>query len=51
VFAQKLRRSFCGKSEHEVAKLIAGARGYICDACVKRCNEILQKEKKNNESR
>jgi ATP-dependent Clp protease ATP-binding subunit ClpX len=50
VFGRKLRCSFCGKSEQEVAKLIAGARGTICDACVRRCNEILEKEKtKKNE--
>jgi ATP-dependent protease Clp ATPase subunit len=34
--------SFCGKSEREVAKLIAGAKGgHICDQCVGVCNRIL----------
>jgi hypothetical protein len=37
----RLRCSFCGKSEREVAKLLAGAKGYICDACVGVCNGIL----------
>jgi hypothetical protein len=36
--------SFCGKSKDEVDKLIAGPSVYICDACVRLCNEILDKE-------
>ena len=36
-----LRCSFCGKSEREVAKLIAGPKVYICEACVGVCNGIL----------
>ena len=37
-----LRCSFCLKSEKEVAKLMAGAKGYICDVCVGACNRILE---------
>jgi hypothetical protein len=33
--------SFCGSAAAEVARLIAGPRVFICDACVTRCNEIL----------
>ena len=36
--------SFCGKSQDEVAKLIAGANGYICDECVMLCSDILMDE-------
>jgi ATP-dependent protease Clp ATPase subunit len=36
-----LRCSFCGKSQSEVKKLIAGPTVRICDACVAICNEIL----------
>ncbi|MDN5873035.1 MAG: ATP-dependent Clp protease ATP-binding subunit ClpX [Sinobacteraceae bacterium] len=36
--------SFCGKSEHEVRKLIAGPSVYICDECVDLCNDILREE-------
>ena len=39
-----LRCSFCGKSEHEVRKLIAGPTVYICNDCIKRCNEIIAEE-------
>jgi hypothetical protein len=39
----KLRCSFCGKSEKDVAKLMGGAHGgYICDVCVGVCNRILE---------
>lgn len=34
--------SFCGKSQHEVDKLIAGPRVYICDGCVDLCHKIIQ---------
>ena len=34
--------SFCGKTEEDVEKLIAGKGVYICDECVKLCNEILE---------
>ena len=36
--------SFCGKSQHEVRKLIAGPTVFICDECVELCNEILGEE-------
>jgi len=36
-----LRCSFCGKSEHEVKKLVAGPRVYICDHCVEICNQVM----------
>ena len=37
-----LRCSFCGKSEKEVSKLIAGHKVHICDVCVGTCNRILE---------
>ena len=39
-----LHCSFCGKFENAVKKLIAGRGVYICDSCVKLCNEILEIE-------
>jgi len=36
--------SFCGKSQHEVRKLIAGPSVFICDECVELCNEIIREE-------
>jgi ATP-dependent Clp protease ATP-binding subunit ClpX len=36
--------SFCGKSQHEVKKLIAGPSVFVCDECVELCNEILREE-------
>ena len=33
--------SFCGKTQAEVNKLIAGQSGYICDECIELCNEIM----------
>lgn len=36
--------SFCGKSQHEVKKLIAGPSVYICDECVDLCNDIIKEE-------
>ncbi len=36
--------SFCGKSQHDVGKLIAGPSVYICDECVELCNEIIRNE-------
>lgn len=38
--------SFCGKSQHEVRKLIAGPQVYICDECVELCKDIIQEETK-----
>jgi len=43
--------SFCGKSQHEVRKLIAGPSVFICDECVDLCNDIIREEvqESNNE--
>jgi ATP-dependent Clp protease ATP-binding subunit ClpX len=38
---QLLKCSFCGKSEKEVTKLVAGPGVYICDACVELCNQVI----------
>ena len=38
--------SFCGKSQHEVRKLIAGPTVFICDECVDLCNDIIEEEVK-----
>ena len=41
--------SFCGKSQHEVKKLIAGPNAFICDECVSLCTDIIEEEHlKNN---
>lgn len=40
-----LRCSFCGKSQKEVKKLIAGPGVYICDECIDLCNDIIDEEK------
>lgn len=40
--------SFCGKSQHEVRKLIAGPSVYVCDECVDLCNDIIREELKDN---
>ena len=34
--------SFCGKSQHEVKKLIAGPSVFVCDECIDLCNEIIR---------
>src|SRR4051812_49510195 len=39
-----LKCSFCGKSQKQVKKLIAGPGVYICDECIDLCNEILEEE-------
>src|SRR5438046_1850623 len=36
--------SFCGKSQHEVRKLIAGSSVFICDECIELCNDIIREE-------
>ena len=36
--------SFCGKSQHEVKKLIAGPSVFICDECIDLCNDIIRDE-------
>ena len=40
--------SFCGKSQHEVRKLIAGPTVFICDECVELCTDIIREENKSN---
>jgi hypothetical protein len=42
IFGSTLTCSFCGRSSQEVARLVAGARGYICDECVAKCVAILE---------
>jgi hypothetical protein len=39
--SEQLVCSFCGKSQREVERLVAGPGVYICDECVERCNEII----------
>src|ERR1043166_4474559 len=40
--------SFCGKSQHEVRKLIAGPTVFICDECVELCMDIIREEHKTS---
>ena len=40
--------SFCGKSQHEVKKLIAGPTVFICDECVELCMDIIKEENRTN---
>lgn len=42
--------SFCGKSQHEVRKLIAGPSVFICDECIDLCNDIIREEMQVNET-
>ena len=46
--AKLLYCSFCGKSQHEVRKLIAGPSVFICDECVDLCNDIIREEIKES---
>ncbi|RCL03682.1 MAG: ATP-dependent Clp protease ATP-binding subunit ClpX [Candidatus Tokpelaia sp. JSC161] len=50
-FKNTLYCSFCGKSQHEVRKLIAGPTVFICDECVELCMDILHEEKKSSSNR
>src|SRR5690554_1358446 len=43
--------SFCGKSQHEVRKLIAGPSVFICDECVDLCNDIIREEVQESENK
>jgi ATP-dependent Clp protease ATP-binding subunit ClpX len=43
--------SFCGKGQREVRKLIAGPTVYICDECIRLCNDIIAEESERDESR
>jgi putative acetyltransferase len=47
VATQELRCSFCNKTQHDVKKLIAGPKVYICDECVDICLDILSEDRKN----
>jgi ATP-dependent Clp protease ATP-binding subunit ClpX len=40
-FSARLHCSFCGKSEKEIQKLIAGPRVFICNECIDICNNII----------
>ena len=40
----QLKCSFCGKSQDQVRKLVAGPGVYICDECIELCNEIIEEE-------
>ena len=44
-----LHCSFCGKSQHEVKKLIAGPSVFVCDECVELCNDIIRSESVGDE--
>ncbi|MBI1894539.1 MAG: ATP-dependent Clp protease ATP-binding subunit ClpX [Candidatus Rokubacteria bacterium] len=46
-----LKCSFCGKSQNDVRKLIAGPTVYICDECIERCNDIIAEEWEEEKSR
>ncbi|HET7831361.1 MAG TPA: ClpX C4-type zinc finger protein, partial [Gallionella sp.] len=43
--------SFCGKSQHEVRKLIAGPSVFVCDECIALCNDIMREEIQNEETK
>lgn len=42
--------SFCGKSQHEVRKLIAGPSVFVCDECITLCNDIMREEIQNDKA-
>ena len=46
----KMKCSFCGKTQEQVRKLVAGPGVYICDECVKLCDEIVEEEVNDNET-
>jgi ClpX C4-type zinc finger len=39
---KRLRCSFCGRKAEDVERLVAGAKAYICDACIAECVAVLQ---------
>jgi ATP-dependent Clp protease ATP-binding subunit ClpX len=43
--------SFCGKSQHEVRKLIAGPSVFVCDECIALCNDIMREEIQNDQDK
>ena len=45
-----LKCSFCGKSQDQVRKLIAGPTVYICDECIELCNDIIEEEWEDEKS-
>jgi ATP-dependent Clp protease ATP-binding subunit ClpX len=47
--SELLKCSFCGKSQRQVKKLIAGPGVYICDECIELCNEIIEEELSSSE--
>ena len=48
---EQLLCSFCGKSQRQVKKLIAGPGVYICDECIDLCNEIIDEELDDSDAR
>ena len=48
---ESLYCSFCGKSQKEVKKLIAGPTVFVCDECVELCMDIIKEDSKNNKSK
>jgi len=46
-----LHCSFCGKSQHDVRKLVAGPSVFVCDECIALCNEIIQEESREQPSK
>src|SRR5260370_26375222 len=47
----RLKCSFCGKSQNDVRKLIAGPTVYICDECIELCNDIIAEEWEEEKSK
>jgi len=45
---KKFKCSFCGKSEEQVRRLIAGPGVYICDECIELCSEIIVDEREED---
>ena len=45
-----LKCSFCGKSQEQVRKLIAGPGVYICDECIQLCSEIIEEESEQDKA-
>ncbi|MBE6032483.1 MAG: ATP-dependent Clp protease ATP-binding subunit ClpX, partial [Clostridiales bacterium] len=42
--SKQLRCSFCGKTQEQVRRLVAGQNGYICDECIELCQDIIKEE-------
>ena len=40
-YPPRLRYSFCGRSDNEVSRLVAGSRAFICDECIAKCAQVL----------